>query len=198
MLSEKASVFMKLFQLFFVFFIVIGLSSCQTTTDNGFYSNDKYTSRYKHPQYEYVKTAHSYHDWNEVKNRSEIRDLTGVDPVVTEWCAAFVNAVLKQNNTLGSESVNDYPLTARSFMFWGKGVSEPRIGDIVIFPRGDAGWQGHVGFYVETRLINDIDYYVILGGNQEDKVSYELYPAYKAISVRRSVPVLSLRPSQSE
>ena len=102
---------------------------------------------------------------------------------------AFVNAVLKQNNTLGSESVNDHPLMARSFMFWGERVLEPKIGDVVVFPRGNQGWQGHVGFYIETRTLKDIDYYVILGGNQEDAVTYDLYPAYKALSIRRGFPV---------
>jgi uncharacterized protein (TIGR02594 family) len=147
-----------------------------------------YKRGYDHPQYQFVKTANAFYGWNEEDNRSGIKQLTGVDPVYIEWCAAFVNAVLKQNNTLGSESVSEYPLTARSFMFWGERVLEPKIGDVVVFPRGNKGWQGHVGFYIETRTIKDIDYYVILGGNQEDAVTYDLYPAYKALSIRRGFP----------
>lgn len=147
-----------------------------------------YQRGYDHPQYQFAKTAHQYHGWSERTNRQEIRELTGVDPVRTEWCAAFVNAVLEKNNTLGSDSVNDYPLMARSFMFWGERVDEPKIGDVVIFPRGNRGWQGHVGFYIETRIINEIDYYVILGGNQSNAVTYELYPAYRALAIRRGFP----------
>jgi hypothetical protein len=59
------------------------------------------------------------------------------------------------------------------------------MGDIVVFPRGDQGWQGHVGFYVKEQVIDDKLYYYILGGNQKNKVSVELYPADKAIGIRR-------------
>jgi hypothetical protein len=61
----------------------------------------------------------------------------------------------------------------------------PEFGDIVVFPRGNQGWQGHVGFYIETVQVDGIDHYVILGGNQKNKVSYDLYPASKAIAIRR-------------
>ena len=122
---------------------------------------------------------------NERTHRQELKDLTGVDPVRTEWCAAFVNAILDVNGIPGSESVSKYPLTARSFLKWGVPVQSPLKGDIVIFPRGNQGWQGHVGFYIATQRLNGITYYVILGGNQNDSVSYELYRASSAISIRR-------------
>ena len=119
-------------------------------------------------------------------HRQELKELTGVDPVRTEWCAAFVNAILDINNIPGSESVSQYPLTARSFLKWGVPVQEPMKGDIVVFPRGNQGWQGHVGFYISTyRDTNGTTYYVVLGGNQNDSVSYELYPASSALSIRR-------------
>ena len=87
---------------------------------------------------------------------------------------------------------------ARSFMFWGERVDEPKIGDVIVFPRGTRGWQGHVGFYIETRVIEDIDYYVILGGNQSDAVTYDIYPAYKALTIRRGFPVPAQQQEQSE
>lgn len=108
-----------------------------------------------------------------------------IDPVRYEWCAAFVNASLYVNGVPGSESVSNYPLTARSFLQWGEGVENPRLGDIIIFPRGNQGWQGHVGFYINTQEVNGVLYYVILGGNQDNEVSYELYPANKALGIRR-------------
>lgn len=134
---------------------------------------------------QYIITAYTYLGYTEENNRSELRQFMDLDPVRYEWCAAFVNAALNVNGVPGSESVSNYPLTARSFLSWGKKVTDPKIGDIVVFPRGNQGWQGHVGFYVRSIQVDGATHYVILGGNQDNKVSYELYPASKALSVRR-------------
>ncbi len=134
--------------------------------------------------------AFQYLNYGEQTHRAELKQLTGVDPVRTEWCAAFVNAVLRDSNTPGSESVSDYPLLARSFLDWGEKVTgEPQPGDIIVFPRGGSQWQGHVGFYFGTVNVGDITYYKILGGNQNNKVNVELYPAYKALGIRRESPI---------
>jgi len=142
------------------------------------------------PEYEInlpISTAREMYGMHEEKNRKELRDYLGVDPYYTEWCAAFVNAVLHENYIKGSESVSNYPLTARSFISYGQRVdpTEIDISDIVVFPRGNKGWQGHVGFFAGHRTLNGVDYYIILGGNQNDQVTYELYPANKAIAIRR-------------
>jgi uncharacterized protein (TIGR02594 family) len=134
-----------------------------------------------------IVTGYGYYGWNENSHRSELKELLGVDPVQTEWCAAFVNAVLKMEDKEGSESVSAFPLTARSFLMWGEETKTPKSGDVVVFPRGEA-WQGHVGFYVRTTLIEGVPHYVILGGNQEDSVSLEFYPVSKAIGIRRHSP----------
>ena len=132
--------------------------------------------------------AAQYLNYTEATHRQELKELTGVDPKRTEWCAAFVNAVLEES---GIESNNDhkYPLTARAFLDWGKKISKENIqpGDIVVFPRGNQGWQGHVGFYLKTEIINGQKYYLILGGNQNNKVSIVPYPASRALGVRRSL-----------
>ena len=122
----------------------------------------------------------------ERRDRQEIKSFVGVDPVRTEWCAAFVNAVLEESN-IPSNKDHKYPLTARAFLDWGETISKENIypGDIVIFPRGDQGWQGHVGFYIGTETVNGIDFYRILGGNQNNKVSIELYPVKSALGIRR-------------
>ena len=132
-------------------------------------------------------TASAYIGLEERINRTELRELVGVDPVRTEWCAAFVNAILEKDSIPGSDSVSDYPLTARSFLDWGEPVQRPDIrrGDIVVFPRGTAGWQGHVGFYVETQMVDGVEYWVILGGNQDNTVSYALYRSSSSLGVRR-------------
>ena len=132
-----------------------------------------------------VRTAQPYIGLSERHNRSEIREFVGVDPVRTEWCAAFVNAVLEVEGIPGSSTVSEHSLMARSFLRWGESVDPEDIqrGDVVIFPRGNLGWQGHVGFYVETQDGR----WVILGGNQYNEVRYDLFKPSRAIAVRRYV-----------
>ena len=136
---------------------------------------------YMNPVYQ----ALQYLDYTEKENRTELKSLTGVDPVRIEWCAAFANAILEQSN-IKSNKDHKYPLTARAFLDWGESVVEPKMGDIVVFPRGDQGWQGHVGFYVKEQIIDGVLYYYILGGNQKNSVRVDLYEASKALGVRRS------------
>ena len=72
---------------------------------------------------------------------------------------------------------------ARSFLYWGESV-EPELiqrGDLVVFPRGNSGWKGHVGFFVEERN----GQCVILGGNQNNEVRYDLYSPRRALGIRR-------------
>ena len=78
------------------------------------------------------------------------------------------------------------PLMARSFLSWGLPVDIPEAGDLVIFPRGNSDWKGHVGFYLSSVKRNGKEYYRILGGNQNNAVSIDLYPAKKALGIRRA------------
>jgi uncharacterized protein (TIGR02594 family) len=132
-----------------------------------------------------ILIASRYMGYHERRNRAELRKFLGVDPVRIDWCAAFINSVLHEMNIKGSESVSNYPLTARSFLRWGKRVQKPEVGDIVVFPRGTESWQGHVGFYYGTEYRNGIKYYQILGGNQDDSVTIQLFRASTALSIRR-------------
>jgi uncharacterized protein (TIGR02594 family) len=142
-----------------------------------------------------VVTAQPYIGLEERADRSEIRAFVGVDPVRTEWCAAFANAVLELD---GIPSLNDQtrypPLMARSFLYWGTRVERVDIqrGDVVVFPRGNQGWQGHVGFYVKTQTHNDREYWVILGGNQENRVRYDLFDPHRAIGIRRHMSPVAI------
>ena len=133
------------------------------------------------PVYQGVK----YLDYTEREHRAELKDLTGVDPVRVEWCAAFANAILEESQ-IPSNRDHKYPLTARSFLQWGEAVDDPQMGDIVVFPRGNEGWQGHVGFYVKEQVIDGVLYYYILGGNQNNGVRVDLYRASKALGIRRN------------
>jgi uncharacterized protein (TIGR02594 family) len=125
-----------------------------------------------------------YINFTETANRAELKELMNVDPKRTEWCAAFVNAVLEESS-IPSNNDHKYPLTARAFLDWGVGVKTPEPGDLVVFPRGTQGWQGHVGFFIKEATINGIEYYYILGGNQDNKVSIALYRANRALGIRR-------------
>jgi len=132
--------------------------------------------------------AYHYYGLSETKDRKLIKEITGVDPVHTEWCAAFANMVLLEQGLPTSATVSDYPLMARSFLYWGDKVKEPKQGDIMIFERGNNGWQGHVAFYVNQKKVDGKLYYAVLGGNQNDKVSIDLYPADKLLGIRRLRP----------
>ena len=141
-----------------------------------------------------VYLAVQYNGMHERTDRAELKELLDVDPVRTEWCAAFVNAVLEESKIESNNVDHKYPLLARSFLDWGQGISKEDIkpGDIVVFPRGNQGWQGHVGFYLKTQEIDGVEYYYILGGNQSNKVSIVLYRASKALGIRRQPSIKRL------
>jgi len=142
---------------------------------------------YAVPEESHVYDAAQLMGKHEVRDNPELREFLGVDPARIEWCAAFVNAVLHANDIPGSDSVSQYPLTARSFLQWGETVNEPGLGDIVVFPRGNSSWQGHVGFYLMSYIIDGEEHYLILGGNQDDSVTAEYFPASKALGIRRYI-----------
>ena len=130
--------------------------------------------------------AVQYLGLNERIHRQQLHEVIGVDPVHVQWCAAFVNAVLKESKIPNNE-LHDYHLTARSFFDWGVPINKEdiRTGDVVIFPRGRQGWQGHVGFFLKKEIVNGVEYYHIIGGNQSNRVDIDLYRSSYAIGIRR-------------
>jgi len=133
-----------------------------------------------------ILNAVAYINLNEREDREEIKAFIGVDPVHTEWCAAFLNAVLEESGMPSPNTLNhEFPLTARTYLKWGREVDYPLPGDVVIFPRGTQGWQGHVGIFLEPREINGVVYYMILGGNQNNTVSIKAFEASRALGIRR-------------
>ena len=78
-----------------------------------------------------------------------------VDPKMTAWCAAFVNAVLATNGLPGTGS-----LAANSFLNYGTKTNKPQAGDIVVLRTGAS--QEHVGFYAGERNGRVL----VTGGNQ--------------------------------
>lgn len=102
-----------------------------------------------------------------------------LNPAKTAWCAAFVDAILR---TTGGEGTGK--LNARSYLNWGVPVDTPKVGDVVVFSRGDPnGWQGHVGFYMGTNPDGTIK---VLGGNQSNSVSVSDYDAGRLLGYRRA------------
>ena len=117
-----------------------------------------------------LTVAEQYIGMDERKDRVTLKEFLGIDPVRVEWCAAFVNSVLTE---IGVDSTKS--LMARSYLEWGVAADEPSPGDIMVFSRGDSGWKGHVGFYVATVEYKGANYWIVLGGNQDNSVSYKLY-----------------------
>lgn len=152
------------------------LPSCETLMVDG--------EAVKNPP-KHIHEAVNYIGLNEYQHTTVLKQYVGVDPRYTEWCAAFVNAVLEESD-IESNLKHEYPWTARSFLEWGIAVDVPMAGDIIVFPRGNEGWQGHVGFYLNSVVKNNKTYYRILGGNQNNAVSIDLYPAKKALGIRRA------------
>jgi uncharacterized protein (TIGR02594 family) len=134
-----------------------------------------------------VVAAEPFIGLEERANRQELKELMSVDPVRYEWCAAFVNAILELENIPNLNDIqHPHPLLARAFLQWGEPVEKENIqkGDVVVFPRGNEGWQGHVGFYVETIIEDGVEYWVILGGNQDQSVNYTLFDPRRVIGIR--------------
>lgn len=118
-----------------------------------------------------LTVAEQYVGLHERRDRVTLREFMGIDPLQVEWCAAFVNSVLSES---GAEPTGS--LMARSYLSWGASTLTPTPGDVMVFSRGAEGWQGHVGFYVATVDYKDSQYWIVLGGNQDNTVSYQLFP----------------------
>jgi uncharacterized protein (TIGR02594 family) len=123
------------------------------------------------PQPPAVLVAQSWVGMDERNHQQELKSFLGIDPLRIEWCAAFVNSVLWEAGIDPTGS-----LLARSYLSWGTTTDYPMPGDIMVFSRGTQGWQGHVGFYVDTATVDGRDYWIVLGGNQSNAVTYELFP----------------------
>jgi uncharacterized protein (TIGR02594 family) len=103
------------------------------------------------------------------------------------WCSAFVNYVAWLLDIPRSRS-----LAARSWLIVGEPVqladASPDF-DVVILKRGDGhqpgpeelSAQGHVGFFAGV----DGDQVLVLGGNQNDRVSIGAFPKSRILGIRR-------------
>jgi len=92
------------------------------------------------------------------------------------WCSSFVNWVMKKAGHGGTNSA-----AARSWLSYGKRLTKPVKGAIVIFRRGSSNWQGHVAFYLGEAGSGRI---TVIGGNQSDAVNTKSYPKSKVLGYR--------------
>lgn len=93
----------------------------------------------------------------------------------TAWCAAFAGAMLERAGLPATRS-----LRARSYIAWGAAIETPRTGCIAVFSRGSDPALGHVGFVVgetDTGL-------VLLGGNQSNAVTVEVFARTRLLALR--------------
>jgi len=92
----------------------------------------------------------------------------------TPWCAAFVQWSLSKAGLPGTGAAN-----ARSYLNWGRDC-KPKVGAVCVLARGNSSWQGHVGFVISFTT----DTVTLLGGNQGDKVSVQVFPRAKVLGFR--------------
>lgn len=103
------------------------------------------------------------------------------------WCAAMVGYCLKEAGYSYMET-----LSATAYLDYGKAVVEPRLGDLVIFWRGEFKGQlipgtdvmkGHVAFYLNDRWgwVRTID------GNWGNQLWFNKHPEHKVLGYRRPV-----------
>lgn len=96
----------------------------------------------------------------------------------TPWCSIFMTWAAK---AAGYEYPENF-LIAKSWLKIGEQITEPKLGDIVIFWRNSPrSYQGHVGIFICAR--NGLVY--TLGGNQDNRVSITGYDQSRVLGYRR-------------
>lgn len=92
----------------------------------------------------------------------------------TPWCGTFVAIVMK-------EAHMEYPklyMRAKAWLDWGRRISKPVLGCVVIFDRAGGG---HVGFVVGRTLNGDL---LVYGGNQRDAVCVSQFSPARVVGYR--------------
>jgi uncharacterized protein (TIGR02594 family) len=84
----------------------------------------------------------------------------------TPWCSSFVNWCMVQAGLQGTNSA-----AARSWLQWGRPVTDPVPGCVAVFRRGSSPTSGHVAFFLEKRGTGIL----VLGGNQSNSVNVSSY-----------------------
>lgn len=137
-----------------------------------------------------IDVARKYLGLQEIKDKKalmaflksqSIRGDIAIDPSITSWCAAFVNACERSVGKPGTGKLN-----AQSFRTYGDKVEidDAEEGDIMVFHfPSDASWQGHVTYFVKYDDKNNL--VDCLGGNQHNMVCYSNYIQDYITDIRR-------------
>ena len=95
----------------------------------------------------------------------------------TAWCSAVMNWAAKVSGYEYSGKLN-----ARSWLDVGEEITEPELGDVVIFWREkEDSWKGHVGVFIRKK--NNIIW--VLGGNQGNMLRISAYSKKRVLGYRR-------------
>jgi uncharacterized protein (TIGR02594 family) len=105
---------------------------------------------------------------------SDARKYMGTNPTDRKrlWCATFMNMVLAKTGYKGTNSD-----AAKSFVEYGRRISQPKVGAIAVLTRGKSG--GHVG------VVSGIDPNgnpIIISGNHGHRVGEAIYPRARVIA----------------
>lgn len=90
------------------------------------------------------------------------------------WCGVYVAAVMALSGI-------PYPrlyMRAKEWLSWGKKISVPVYGCVVVFGRTGGG---HVGFVVGLDKSGNL---LVLGGNQNDEVNVRAFPVSRVLGYR--------------
>ncbi len=134
-----------------------------------------------------IDISRKYLGLHEEKDNDKLRfllksggDDIAINPAKTPWCAAWINYCERAAGNKGTGMLN-----ARSFLTYGKPVKDlkdAKEGDILVFKRGIASWQGHVTYYAGYDKSLGIK---VLGGNQKDSVCEAYYSPGTLLGIRR-------------
>jgi len=107
---------------------------------------------------------------------SRPKNLTLHDEIA--WCAAFGNHCLLHTGHDGTDS-----WAARSFLHYGRHISKPEVGCIVVLRRG-TGWQGHVGFFTGKMDAERIE---LISGNVGNRVTRSYFNKKDVLGYRMPI-----------
>lgn len=116
-------------------------------------------------------------------------------PNKAAWCGCFIHWVLMKTNEYTNQIIGDPDFStvvnnpSGSLNYDEKSrypdrklidptLDNPPYGVIVVLQKGSA-WEGHVGFLINYKKVNDIQYAYLLGGNQNDKVCVQEFEVLK-------------------
>lgn len=93
------------------------------------------------------------------------------------WCSSFVCWCMEQSGIASTRFK-----AARSWLNWGRELTEPVPGCVVVLWReSPKSAKGHVGLFVG---VDDKGAVLLCGGNQGDAVSVRAYPKRRVLSYR--------------